>query len=146
MHVKVKTVISLGGLSLMVRFENGHVRQYDVSQLLNRFPDFQALVDNPALFHLVKVDPGGYGVSWNDDIDLSCDELWYNGQEATGLFDGLLSLKEATSFWGLNESTLRKAISYGKLIEGIDVKKFGKQWVVSEIAMRREYGEPKARF
>ena len=30
-------------------------------------------------------------------------------------FDGLLSFSEATSLWGLNESTLRKAIVYGKL-------------------------------
>lgn len=29
--------------------------------------------------HEVKVDAGGYGVSWNDDIDLSCNELWENG-------------------------------------------------------------------
>lgn len=31
----------------------------------------------------------------------------------------------------MNESTLRKAIAYGKLVNGVDVCKFGKQWVVS---------------
>ena len=45
---------------------------------------------------------------------------------------------------GLNESTLRKAIAYGKLINGQDVCKFGKQWVISSEAMNREYGLPKA--
>jgi hypothetical protein len=45
--------------------------------------------------------------------------------------------------WGLNESTLRKAIAYGKLKAGVDACKYGKQWVVSTEAMRREYGEPK---
>ena len=30
------------------------------------------------------------------------------------------------ALWCLNESTLRKAISYGKLIEGVDGCKFGK--------------------
>ena len=44
--------------------------------------------------------------------------------------------------WGLNESTLRKAIAYGKLVNGVDVCKFGKQWVVSMDAMKREYGDP----
>ena len=29
-------------------------------------------------------------------------------------FDGLMSFKEATDLWGLNESILRKAVSYGK--------------------------------
>ena len=29
----------------------------------------------------VKVDAGGYGISWNDNIDLSSNELWENGKE-----------------------------------------------------------------
>ena len=49
-------------------------------------------------------------------------------------------LNVATELWGLNESTLRKAIAYGKLVNGVDVCKFGKQWVVSIDAMTREYG------
>lgn len=56
-------------------------------------------------------------------------------------FDGLLSFKEATDMWELNESTLRKAVSYGKFQEGIDIKKFGKQWVITREAMEREYGK-----
>lgn len=55
-------------------------------------------------------------------------------------FDGLMALSDATELWGLNESTLRKAISYGKLVNGVDVCKFGKQWVVSAEALNREYG------
>ena len=58
-------------------------------------------------------------------------------------FDGLMAFGDATQLWELNESTLRKAISYGKLVSGIDVRKFGKQWVISMAAMRREYGNPK---
>jgi len=54
-----------------------------------------------------------------------------------------MAFSDATLIWGLNESTLRKAISYGKLINGIDVCKYGKQWVVSIKAMEREYGIPK---
>ena len=33
----------------------------------------------PGLFEQVKVDSGGYGISWNDELDLSCNELYYNG-------------------------------------------------------------------
>lgn len=56
-------------------------------------------------------------------------------------FDGLLSFKEATDIWGLNESTLRKAVQYGKFLVGMDVKKFGKQWIVTTDAMERVYGK-----
>lgn len=96
------------------------------------------------LWSQVQVDAGGYGISWSDDLDLSCDELFANGVEVETPFDGLLAFGDATTLWGLNESTLRKAIAYGKLQDGIDAQKFGKQWVISEAALRREYGEPKA--
>jgi len=26
------------------------------------------------------VDASGFGIFWNDEIDLSCNELWENGQ------------------------------------------------------------------
>ena len=71
-------------------------------------------------------------------MDLSCGELWAHGVTVDTPFDGLIALSDATELWGLNESTLR--ISYGKLVNGVDVCKFGKQWVVSASAMTREYG------
>lgn len=55
----------------------------------------------------------------------------------------MIAFTDATKLWGLNESTLRKAISYGKLIIGVDACKYGKQWVISTKAMKREYGNPK---
>jgi len=58
-------------------------------------------------------------------------------------FNHLLSFKEATDMWNLHESTLRKAVSYGKFKEGIDVKKFGKQWIITIEAVEREYGTSK---
>ena len=76
----------------------------------------------------------------NGQLDLSCEELWENGVQVDTPFDGLLAFSDATELWGLNESTLRKAITYGKLVNGVDVCKFGKQWVVSIEAMKREYG------
>lgn len=41
-------------------------------------PEFKPLI-NKAFFRSVRVDIGGYGVSWNDDIDISEYELWTNG-------------------------------------------------------------------
>ena len=74
---------------------------------------------------------------WDDNLDLSCDELWKNGVLIETPFDDLIALSDVTVLWGLNGSTLRKAISYGKLIVGVDVCKFGKQWVVSKKSMER---------
>ena len=141
MFHKIKSVSALSDYRLSVRFIDGCTKIYDVKPLFNRMAVFSQL-KNLKLFSDVSVDVGGYGIIWNDDLDLSCDELWENGVEIKTPFDSLMSFSDATTLWSLNESTLRKAISYGKLIEGIDACKFGKQWVVSKNAMLREYGEP----
>ena len=108
--------------------------------MFEKIPFFATLKEEPEVFASVTVDVGGYGIIWNDELDLSCDELWENGVQVDTPFDGLLAFSDATELWGLNESTLRKAITYGKLVNGVDVCKFGKQWVVSIEAMKREYG------
>lgn len=53
----------------------------------------------------------------------------------------LLSLKEAAELYNREESTLRRAISNGLLKEGIDCKKFGKQWIILKSSMERVYVE-----
>lgn len=143
MFHKIKDVNPMSDYRLCVQFVEGVTKVYDVKLLFERIDAFKVLEYNPALFTDVTVDVGGYGVVWNDDLDLSCDELFENGNTVKTPFDGLMAFSDATLLWGLNESTLRKAITYGKLVAGIDVCKYGKQWVVSTEAMKREYGEPK---
>lgn len=127
---------------LSVRFCEGLTKKYDIRPLFDKIPVFTAL-KNEEVFYGVSVGVGGYGIVWNDKLDLSCDELWENGVTVQTPFDDLIALSDATALWGLNESTLRKAISYGKLVNGVDVCKFGKQWVISRNAMEREYGNVK---
>ena len=144
MFHKVKAVNPMPDLRLCVQFAEGITKIYDIKPLLSKWSVFQALEDQPELFSSVEVDVGGYGIIWNDELDLSCNELFENGKTIETPFDGLIAFSDATLLWGLNESTLRKAIQYGKLVNGIDVCKFGKQWVISEKAMLREYGDPKS--
>ena len=145
MFHKVKAVNALPDYCLSVQFAEGVTKIYDVKPLFAKRTAFHALERAPELFSGVGVDAGGCGISWNDDLDLSCDELFENGETVKTPFDGLMAFTDATQLWGLNESTLRKAMAYGKLINGVDACKYGKQWVVSAKAMKREYGEPKAR-
>ena len=141
MFHKVKSITPLKDFELSVQFSEGVTKKYDVKPLFNRFKIFNNLKDEK-LFNKVRVGQGGYGIIWNDEIDLSCDELYENGIIVKTPFDNLMAFSDATQLWGLNESTLRKAISYGKLVNGVDVCKYGKQWVVSIDAMKREYGKP----
>ncbi len=54
-----------------------------------------------------------------------------------GPFNELLSFAEAADIWGIDQSTLRKAVADGRLVPGRDCRKFGKQWVVTVDAMAR---------
>lgn len=142
MFHKIKAVNALSDYCLSVQFVEGVTKIYDIKPLFDKWEIFRDLQESPELFSTVVVAEGGYGVIWNDELDLSCDELYANGETVETPFDGLIAFTDATKLWGLNESTLRKAISYGKLVDGIDACKYGKQWVISAEAMIREYGEP----
>ncbi len=142
MFHKIRSVTPLDDFILRVEFCEGITKLYDVKQLFSVFEVFNKLKDY-SLFSKVKVDKGGYAVIWNKEIDLACDDLFYDGKVVKSKFDGLIAARDATEIWGLNESTLRKAIQYGKLKRGIDVSKMGNQWIISVEAMVREYGEPK---
>ncbi len=74
---RIKSVTALREKRLLVIFFNGIQKIYDCHWLLS-LDRFQ-LLRNAAFFKAVRVDPGGYGVSWNDEMDLSEYELWNNG-------------------------------------------------------------------
>lgn len=74
---KIKNVAPIENYFLLVTFHNGITKKYDMKNWFSH-ASFLNLKDQ-ALFNLVKVDIGGYGISWNDEIDLSEYELWTNG-------------------------------------------------------------------
>lgn len=142
MFYKVKKVKPLENYELLVNFVIGVTKKYKVKPLIKKYDMFKKLEDI-TLFNKVYTDKSGYAVMWTEDIDISCNELWNNGELVNTPFDNLISFKDATDLWGLNESTLRKNISYGRLKEGTDVMKFGKQWIITKEAMIRLYGKVK---
>ena len=93
MFHKIKSVTPLANYRLLVHFTEGCCREYDMTPLIQRMPVFAPLRDVPGLFGQVRTDPGGYGVSWNDDIDMDGSELWENSVPVSSPFDSLLSLR-----------------------------------------------------
>jgi hypothetical protein len=75
---KIETVSPLPEKKLLVQFVGGQRKIYDCRALIEREP-FSAL-QNESFFRQVKVDVGGYGILWSDQIDLSESELWINGK------------------------------------------------------------------
>jgi hypothetical protein len=62
-----------------VIFNNNFKKYYDFKELLN-YDIFIPLRDY-AFFKNFQVSSGGYGIEWNEEIDLSESELWLNGKD-----------------------------------------------------------------
>ena len=77
---KIKDVKPLDDMILAVTFENNIKKNYDLKQLVDKYPVFNEL-KNKSVFNLVHVDCGGFGVAWTDEIDLSEYEIWNKGYE-----------------------------------------------------------------
>ena len=80
-EAKAPRVVSARAISnteMLIRFDNEAEKICDVAPLLAK-PPFHHL-NEPAILDALHVDPGGYGISWNDEVGLSDYELWGNGR------------------------------------------------------------------
>nr|VFK26070.1 MAG: Protein of unknown function (DUF2442) [Candidatus Kentron sp. MB]VFK31339.1 MAG: Protein of unknown function (DUF2442) [Candidatus Kentron sp. MB]VFK75446.1 MAG: Protein of unknown function (DUF2442) [Candidatus Kentron sp. MB] len=75
---RIKTALPLDDHTLIVVFDNDDKRKYDIQPLLSKGM-FEPL-KNPTFFKAFRIDNGGYGITWNENIDLSEYELWNHGQ------------------------------------------------------------------
>lgn len=75
---RIESVSAAEGHILLVLFSDGTRKSYDVAPLTQR--EMFAPLRNEAFFRNVSVEPGGYAVSWNSEIDISEFELWQHGR------------------------------------------------------------------
>jgi hypothetical protein len=74
----IKSIKPLENMILEAMFSSGEIKKYDMKKLIKKYEVFKGL-ENEELFDKVKVDIGGYGIIWNEDIDLFSEENWVNG-------------------------------------------------------------------
>ncbi len=76
---KIVSAIAIDETTLLIEFSNHDRKQYSIKHLLDK-PMF-SLLRNPSFFRNFQIDNGGYGIIWNDEMDLSEYELWRNGTD-----------------------------------------------------------------
>ncbi len=91
--IKVIDVVPLLDLELLVFFEDGAVKKFDVKKLFEQWPEYRAL-ENESLFKKIKVEAGGYGISWNEELDCSEGELYQNGVDVPLQLDDFRAFAE----------------------------------------------------
>lgn len=74
----IKIKIFPDTFNILVLFDNGITKNIDFKKKLNE--EFYRDLKNKLLFQQARIDAGGYGLSWNDDIDISEFELWNIGE------------------------------------------------------------------
>ena len=65
------------GTKLQLTFQNGEIKEYDMSSLFPKFPELEALKDRN-LFLRGKL-MGPYGIFWNDDLDIEAETIYEDG-------------------------------------------------------------------
>ena len=75
---RIATVSIIEPFRLHAVFVDGTEKEYDLRRW-EHHPAFSLLFRHPALQSAVRVEAGGYGIAWNDDIDLSAEEIYHNG-------------------------------------------------------------------
>lgn len=78
---KIVSVKPMENSILLVVFQNGIEKKYDMRTLYPVFPQFKVFETDVNLFNHVQVDTGGYGISWNDNLDLDAEDIWEDGIE-----------------------------------------------------------------
>ena len=79
MFHKLQGVFPMEDFVLGCKFRNGALKLYDIKPLIREISAFAYFTEHPEAFKQVSISPGGNGIIWNDELDLSAEEVWVNG-------------------------------------------------------------------
>lgn len=100
MHITATKVKFLDDVKLELTYQDGKIIRYDMSTMFSAFPQLEELRNNRELFTHGHLDPGGYGIIWNDDLDYDATSIYEDGevvgQEETSINQQIGSLLQKT--------------------------------------------------
>ena len=86
MFVRALNVFFLEGVTIEMIFQDGKIIRYDMSKMFSKYPQLKALKEDRTLFENGYLDPAGYGVIWNDELDFDAMSV-YEGGDLVGYTD-----------------------------------------------------------
>lgn len=100
------------GTKLIVVFQSGEVKEYDISRVFEKYPQMRALTDRN-LFLSGKLE-GQCGIRWNDELDIEVETIYREGttirQTSVSAADELAHIvSTARSKKGITQNELAKA-------------------------------------
>lgn len=80
MHITATKIKFLDDVLLELTFQDGKVIRYDMSSMFSKYPQLEELRNNRDLFINGHLDPGGYGIIWNEDLDFDTTSIYEDGE------------------------------------------------------------------
>jgi len=78
--IKAISVNFLEGVNVEVTYIDGSVIRYDMANMFDKYPQLKRL-KNRNLFKSGHLDPGGYGIIWNDELDFDAMSIYEDGEK-----------------------------------------------------------------
>lgn len=76
MNQNIREIRMNDNLIVEAVFFNGIVKDFDVSSLFEKHPEYKVLKQDVALWKNAELSPQGSGICFNDDLDLTVEEIW----------------------------------------------------------------------
>ena len=80
MFMNATKVRFLEDVTLELTFQDGKVIRYNMARLFPKYPHLEELRRNRKLFLSGHLDVGGYGVIWNDELDIDATSVYECGE------------------------------------------------------------------
>lgn len=140
---RIENVVPLEDFSLLVFFADGIIKKCDIKSYLEERQQFHILLEREELWENVKSQIGGYGVTWDENLNISNSMLYKIGKKiplTTSDFKsfikhGVVNVSEATEILSCSRQNIDDLTKRGKLHP---VKSSGKNtlYLKSEILKR----------
>ncbi|MBO7674284.1 MAG: DUF2442 domain-containing protein [Atopobiaceae bacterium] len=116
MFKKIASVQPFAENNLVLWFVDGETRLVDALEIIKNHEGYEAL-DDPELFRSARLAAEGYGVSWDNGLDMGCKELYECGTQIN-----VVDLEGQRLISGVVEARHEKGLSQAKLASAAGVK------------------------
>ncbi|MCR5349343.1 MAG: DUF2442 domain-containing protein [Bacilli bacterium] len=79
MHKIATKVRFLDDVKLELTYEDGKTIRYDMATMFSKYPQLEELRKDRNLFTSGHLDPCGYGIIWNEELDFDATSIYEDG-------------------------------------------------------------------
>jgi hypothetical protein len=140
---RIEDIIPLEDYNILVFFRNGKIKKCNLNDILKNNKKFSILLENYNLFYNISLQPGGYGVKWDENLAVTYDILYKNGTNVplsltdfkNFVANHVITSSEAADILGCSRQNIDDLTKRGKLHQ---IKSVGKTtlYLKSEVLQR----------